>query len=87
MPIILIHPNNSIALGHNNLPNDFLRNVGRVKKPILGHIARMVFLLKLDELAGTHPKVVDVPAFEDVSEVLAEEQTDELVVVVDHVDP
>jgi hypothetical protein len=87
MAIILIDPNNSIALGHNNLPNDFLRNVGRVKKPILGDIARMVFLLKLDELAGTHPKVVDVPAFEDVSEVLAEEQTDELVVLVNHVDP
>lgn len=68
--LILIHPHNSIAPGHNNLPNNLLGNILRGKESILRDSGRTTPLLELDKLASPHPQVIDMPALEDIPEIL-----------------
>lgn len=85
--IVLIDPDDGVSFGHYDFPDYLLGDVLRGEQSILRHSGRIVPLLQFDELAWTHPQVIDVPTFEDIPEVLSEQQSFEAAFTVDHIDP
>lgn len=71
--IILINPHNGIRPGHNDLPDNLLDDLMGLEEAILGHLGLIAGLFEFDELACTHPQVIDMPALEDVPEVFSEQ--------------
>lgn len=73
MSVMIINPNYCVTLGHDNFPNYFLGDISRVKKPVFRNAGSMAALFEFDKIACAHPQVVDMPAFKNVPEILAEQ--------------
>ncbi len=87
LAIVFVDPNDGITFGHDNFPNNFLGDIGGIEQSILGDSGCVIFFLELDELTGTHPEIVDMPALENVSEILSEKEALEPTLQIDDVDP
>ena len=85
--MLLVKPYNSISLGHDNFPNNLFRNVVGWEVSVFRNNGSIVSLLKFDKISSTHPKVIDVPTFEDISEIFPKKQTFESTLLVYYVDP
>ncbi len=72
---LLIDPDNRVGCGHDNFPNDLLDDLIGCEKSILRHFRGVALLFQLYEVTSTHPEVVNVPALEDVPEILSEKQS------------
>ncbi len=85
--IIFIYPHNSISFCHNYFPNYLFCNISWVKESIIGNSWSVMFLFKLNKIASTHPKIVDMPSFKDISKIFSVKKTFEPLLAVNNVDP
>ena len=85
--IIFINPHNCISFCHDYFPNYLFCNISWVKEPIIGNSWSVMFLFKLDKIASTHPKVIYMPSFENVSKIFSVKKTFESPLTVNNVDP
>ena len=84
---LLIDPYNRIGWGHDNFPDDFLDDLIGSEKAILGHFGEVALLFQLYKVTCTHPQVVNVPAFENVSEIFSKKQSNKDSVWTNNIDP
>ncbi len=85
--VMFVNPYNGISLGHDDFPNNFLGNVMGREEPVVRNCGCVVHFLEFDKLTRAHPQVINMPALEDISEVLSEEKTLESPVFVDDIYP
>lgn len=84
---LLIDPYNRIGWGHDNFPDDFLDDLIGSKKAIFGQFGGVALLFQLYKVTCTHPQVVNVPAFENVSEIFSKKQSNKDPVWTNNIDP
>lgn len=87
IPIILINPNDCISFSHDYFPNYLFSNVWRVKESIIRDSWGIMFLFKFNEVSSAHPKVIYMPSFEDISEILSVKKSFKSSLTVNNIDP
>lgn len=85
--IVFIHPDNSVSFCHDYFPNYLFRNICWVKESIIGDSRNVMFLFQFYKIASTHPKVINMPSFENVSKILSVKKSLESSLTVNNVDP
>lgn len=85
--IMLINPDDCISLAHDYFPNDFFSDIRGVKEPVIRNSRGVMLLLKLDKIASTHPKVINMPSFENISKILSEKQPLKTSLTVNNINP
>ncbi len=84
---LLIDPYNRIGWGHDNFPDDFLDDLIGSEKAILWHFGEVALLFQLYKVTCTHPQVVNVPAFKNISEIFSKQQSNKDSVWTNNIDP
>lgn len=85
--IVFIDPHNSISFCHDYFPNYLFCNICWVKESIFGNSRSVMLLFQFDKIASTHPKVINMPSFENVSKIFSVKKSLESSLTVNNVDP
>ena len=84
---LFIDPYNSIRPCHDDFPDDFLDDFMGFKQSILRYFGGIGVEFKLDKIAGTHPEVVYMPAFKNISKIFPKKKPNKGPLRINHIDP
>lgn len=85
--VIFINPDNGVALGHDNFPDDLLGDVIGVEEPVLRYPGGVIPLFEFDKLPRTHPQVINMPSLENIPKILPKQQPLEPPLTINHINP
>lgn len=85
--MLAVDPDNGIPFGHDHLPEDILGVLVGLEKTVFGYIALLVSFLPVDELANSHPHVINMPALKNPPEIFPEEHANKPPLLINNIDP